>query len=120
MLLLSMIVMFLPVIFALLLNGFDFQKLHLAGSAVWFCIAVPVIPIYILKFGVVELHNRPWIYTVSKNGKKKRVREKPETKDIKNMVSGILMALFIPPVSLAVWFGIFSFLAMVYLTAGGQ
>lgn len=120
MLLLSMIVMFLPVIFALLLNGFDIQKLHLAGSAVWFCIAVPVVPIYILKFGVVELHNRPWVYTVSKNGKKKRYREKPKPKDIKSLVSGILMALFIPPVSLAVWFGIFSFLAMVYLTAGGQ
>ena len=120
MLLLSMIVMFLPVIVALLLNGFDFQKLHLAGSAVWFCIAVPVVPIYILKFGVVELHDRPWIYTVSKNGKKKRYREKPKPKDIKSLVSGILAALFIPPVSLAVWFGIFSFLAMVYLTAGGQ
>ena len=120
MLLLSMIVMFLPVIVALLLNGFDFQKLHLAGSAVWFCIAVPVVPIYILKFGVVELHDRPWIYTVSKNGKKKRYREKPKPKDIKSLVSGILTALFIPPVSLAVWFGIFSFLAMVYLTAGGQ
>ena len=120
MLLLSMIVMFLPVIVALLLNGFDFQKLHLAGSAVWFCIAVPVVPIYILKFGVVELHNRPWVYTVSKNGKKKRVREKPKAKNMKSLVSGILRALFIPPVSLAVWFGIFSFLAMVYLTAGGQ
>ena len=120
MLLLSMIVMFLPVIVALLLNGFDFQKLHLAGSAVWFCIAVPVVPIYILKFGVVELHDRPWIYTVSKNGKKKRYREKPKPKDIKSLVSGILTALFIPPVSLAVWFGIFGFLAMVYLTAGGQ
>ena len=120
MLLLSMIVMFLPVIVALLLNGFDFQKLHLAGSAVWFCIAVPVVPIYILKFGVVELHDRPWVYTVSKNGKKKRYREKPKPKDIKSLVSGILTALFIPPVSLAVWFGIFSFLTMVYLTAGGQ
>ena len=120
MLLLSMIVMFLPVIVALLLNGFDFQKLHLAGSAVWFCIAVPVVPIYILKFGVVELHDRPWIYTVSKNGKKKRYREKPKPKDIKSLVSGILTALFIPPVSLAVWFGIFGFLTMVYLTAGGQ
>ena len=103
-----------------LLNGFDFQKLHLAGSAVWFCIAVPVVPIYILKSGVVELHNRPWVYTVSKNGKKKRVREKPKAKNMKSLVSGILRALFIPPVSLAVWFGIFSFLAMVYLTAGGQ
>ena len=120
MLLLSMIALFLPVIVALILTGFDFQKLHLAGSAAWFCIAVPVVPIYVLKFGVVELHNRPWIYTASKNGKKKRHRQKPKPKDIKSSVRGILKALFVPPVSLAVWFGILSFLAMVYLTAGGQ
>ena len=119
MLLLSMIALFLPVIVALILNGFDFQKLHLAGSAAWFCIAVPVVPIYILKFGVVELHNRPWIYTVSKAGKKKRYRKKSKPKDVKSSVLRILKALFVPPVSLAVWFGILGFLVMVYLTAGG-
>ena len=114
-----MIALFLPVIVAMILNGFDFQKLHLAGSAAWFCIAVPVVPIYILKFGVVELHNRPWIYTVSKAGKKKRYRKKSKPKDVKSSVLRILKALFVPPVSLAVWFGILGFLAMVYLTAGG-
>ncbi len=120
MLLLSVIALFLPVIAALILNGFDLHALNLGGSAVWFCIAVPVVPIYVLKFGIVELHDRPWIYTISKDGKKRRYHKKLEWKDVRSMIAGILKALFLPPVSLAVWFGIFSFIAMVYLTAGGQ
>ena len=119
MILLSVIALFLPVIVALILTGFDFQRINLGGSAVWFCIAVPVVPIYLLKFGVVELHDRPWIYTVSKDGKKKRYRKKPELKNIKSAFLGLLEFLFIPPASLAVWFGIISFFVMVYLTAGG-
>jgi len=120
MILLSVIALFLPVIVALFLTGFDFRRINLGGSAVWFCIAVPVVPIYLLKFGVVELHDRPWIYTVSKDGKKKRYRKKPELKNIKSALLGLLEFLFIPPASLAVWFGIISFFVMVYLTAGGM
>ena len=119
MILLSIVALFLPVIVALFLTGFDFQKINLGGSAVWFCIAVPVVPIYLLKFGIVELHDRPWIYTVSKDGKKKRYRPKPNPDDVKDIVFGFLRALIIPPISLAVWFGIISFFVMVYLTAGG-
>lgn len=119
MILLSLVALFLPVIIALFLTGFDFQKINLGGSAVWFCIAVPVVPIYLLKFGIVELHDRPWIYTVSKDGKKERYRPKPNPEDIKDMFFGFLRVLFIPPISFAVWFGIISFFVMVYLTAGG-
>ena len=119
MILLSVIALFLPVIVALILTGFDFRRINLGGSAVWFCIAVPVVPIYLLKFGVVELYDRPWIYTVSKDGKKKRYRKKPELKNIKSAFLRLLEFLFIPPASLAVWFGIISFFVMVYLTAGG-
>ena len=119
MILLSIVALFLPVIVALFLTGFDFQKINLGGSAVWFCIAVPVVPIYLLKFGIVELHDRPWIYVLSKDGKKKRYRPKPNADDVKDVVFGFLRALIIPPISLAVWFGILSFCVMVYLTAGG-
>ena len=119
MILLSIVALFLPVIIALFLTGFDFQKINLGGSAVWFCIAVPVVPIYLLKFGIVELHDRPWIYILSKDGKKKRYRPKPNADDVKDVVFGFLRALIIPPISLAVWFGILSFCVMVYLTAGG-
>ena len=114
--LLSVTVLFLPVIIALLLNGFDFGKLNLGGSAVWFCIMVPVVPIYILKFAVIELYERPWIYLLKENGTRKRYREK---RDYGISVKDVLKALIIPPVSLAVWFGIISFLVMCWLTAFG-
>ncbi len=45
MIVLSIVVIFFPVIIALFVNGFDFQRLTLSGSAVWFCITVPVTPI---------------------------------------------------------------------------
>ncbi len=116
MLLYCMVALFLPVIIALFLNGFDFGRLELGGSAVWFCIAVPVVPVYLLKFGVVELHERPWIY-VLKNGRKKRMKERIQLP--KGLGADILRALFVPPLSLAVWFGILSFFVMCYLTAFG-
>ncbi len=117
--LLALVVLFLPVIIALFLNGFDFERLTLGGSAVWFCIMVPVIPIYVLKFSVIELYERPWIYTVTERGKRKRRREKHRLK--KSGITGrdVLRVLFVPPVSLAVWAGIVCFCIMCYLTAFG-
>lgn len=116
--LLCLAVLFLPVIVALFLNGFDFRRLELGGSAVWFCIFVPVVPIYLLKFGIVELHDDPWIY-VLKDGKPKRYRRKLSLKIDRNVITTVLKALFIPPLSLAVWFAIISFCVMCYLTAFG-
>ena len=111
--------LFLPVIIALFLNGFDFKRLELGGSAVWFCIMVPVIPIYILKFEKIELYERPWIYLLNEDGTKKRYHQKIKLNINKNVIGDILRALFIPPVSLAVWFGILCFCVMCYLTAFG-
>jgi hypothetical protein len=112
------VVLFFPVIIALFINGFDFSRLFLGGSAVWFCIFVPVVPIYLLKFGIVELYDNPWIYLVKENGRLKRYKEKHGFHISKEMVFAVLRAVFVPPVSLAVWFGIISFFVMVYLTAG--
>ena len=53
------------------------------------------------------------------NGTKKRWRKRTEPIDKKGTILAVLRALIIPPVSLAVWFGIASFLAMCYLTAFG-
>ncbi|MBQ8994715.1 MAG: hypothetical protein IJ091_02760 [Oscillospiraceae bacterium] len=117
--LLCIVALFLPVILALFINGFDFGRLELGGSAAWFCTIVPVVPIFLLKFGIVELYERPWIYTFQDNGKTKRYRNKLDLKISKDMVLTVLRALFIPPVSLAVWFGILCFFTMVYLTAFG-
>jgi ribosomal protein S27E len=117
--LIAVVALFLPVMIALFLNGFDFARLELGGSAVWFCIMVPVVPIYILKFARIELYERPWIYVISEDGKKTRYRKKTEVKVSKDVVTTILRGLFIPPVSLAVWFAILSFCVMCYLTAFG-
>ncbi len=117
--LLALTVLFLPVIIALFLNGFDFEGIHLPGSAVWFCIMVPVVPIYLLKFGVLDLYKRPLVYITKENGRQKRWRKKPDPGNIRYVLISVLRALFIPPVSLAVWFGIISFCVICYLTAFG-
>ena len=112
-------VLFFPVILALFINGFDFKKLNLGGSAVWFCIFVPIIPIYLLRLELVQLHDNPWIYTFTEKGKLKRYRKKVKFEFDKDLFKGILRAMFVPPVSLAVWFGILCFCMIVYLTAFG-
>ena len=116
--LLCIVALFLPVIVALFINGFDFQRLSLGGSAVWFCIAVPVVPIYLLKFGIVELHDNPWTYTIKENGKLRRYRKKLNFHVTWDGIRAVLRVMFVPPASLAFWFGVISFIVMVYLTAG--
>ena len=118
--LLAILVIFLPVVIALLLNGFDFQRLDLGGSAVWFCIFVPVVPIYVLKFGVIELYERPLIYLFQEDGKKKRYHEPVDWKEVGTTVLELLKYLFIPPACLAVWLAIASFCVICYLTAFGM
>ena len=113
------VALFLPVILALLINGFDLQRLELGGSAVWFCIAVPIVPVYLIKFGIVDLYERPLIYIIKENGQKKRYREPSGITVNKELIFTVLKAFIIPPVSLAVWFGIACFFTMVYLTAFG-
>lgn len=115
--LLIFICLFFPVILALFVNGFNFSKINLGGSAVWFCIAVPIIPIYLLMYGLVHFYNHPWIY-YEENGRIKRYKEKRKLTLPKGFFKDVLRALFIPPMSLAVWFIIFSFITIVYLTAG--
>ena len=119
MVLLSLLVIFLPVIIALFLNGFDFARLELGGSAVWFCIMVPVVPVYLLKFGIVELYERPWIYLINPDGSTTRYRKKYNFRITREMVKTVLHALFVPPVSLGIWFAILCFCMICYLTAFG-
>ena len=106
-------------IVALFLNGFDFARLTLGGSAVWFCIAVPTVPIYLLKFGVISFYDHPWIYILSPDGSQRRYREKPDPRQRRELHKTILRALYVPPVCFGVWFGIICFCVMCYLTAFG-
>lgn len=114
----ALLVLFLPVVIALFINGFHFSEINLGGSAAWFCIFVPVIPIYLLKFGRIDMYDRPWFYIVSENGTRIRYREKRETPSGKETLKIAGRLLFGWPIGLAVWFGILAFLTMCGLTAG--
>lgn len=113
------VILFLPVILALFLNGFNFQKLTLSGSAVWFCIFVPVVPIYLLKFAYVTLYNSPWIYQINEDGSKKRY----QTEDVSTLetIKSVGKTLFEEPGMgcFFVGFLLFIFVMNTYITAFG-
>ena len=52
------------------------------------------------------------------NGKRKRYRKKLNFRVTWDGIRTVLRVMFVPPVSLAFWFGLLSFIVMVYLTAG--
>lgn len=113
MVLLTVGIVFLPVILALFVNGFNFARLNLLGSGVWFCITVPTAPIVLIQCGFKELYNNPWVFTVSEDGKKKRFHEKDM-----NVISFIkeYAIILLHPLS---WIVIAVMGVMVYLTAFG-
>ena len=114
----ALLVLFFPVIIALVINGFDFERLYLAGSGIWFCIAVPTIPVYFIKFGIQALYSDPWIYFIDEKGKKKRYKEKKEV-NAEEVVKDIFFALFSFPLCLITWFALLSFIMTIYFTAFG-
>lgn len=118
---LSIVVIFFPVIIALFVNGFDFQKLTLSGSAVWFCITVPVTPIYLIRFGLQWIYEDPWVYIFTEDGKRKRYRKKRDIsiKKVLKFIPTILSLYIVPPICLLTWFVTASLITMVYLTAFG-
>ena len=119
MIVLALCVIFLPVLIAWVLRGFDFRQLEPGGSAVWFCVAVPVVPVYLLKYGIAELHDRPWIYPVTEQGVSHKRADTEKTKITWAGIKEVLRFLFIPPEALILWFGILCFCMCVYLTAFG-
>ena len=118
MLTVAIVAIFFPVIIALFVNGFNFKQLYIPGSTIWFCIAVPTVPIYFIKFGIQRLYESPWIYIISENGKKKRYRKKIEIEP-KEILEFILSVLFTYPVCLAAWFALVIFIMIIYFTAFG-
>lgn len=110
--LLGVVIVFLPVVLALLINGFDFEQLEIGGSAVWLCITVPLVPILFIRGGIQFLYDNPAVYLVDEEGKKRRYHKKISfrkfTKDILPMILNPLSLLIL---------AVFGF--MVYLTAFG-
>lgn len=118
---LSIVVIFLPVIIALFVNGFDFERLTLSGSAVWFCITVPLTPIYLIRFGIQWIYENPWIYVFTEDGKRRLYRKKRDisVKKVLKFIPTILSLYIVPPVCLLTWFVTASIITMIYLTAFG-
>jgi ribosomal protein S27E len=111
-------VVFLPVILALIINGFNFLILNLGGSAVWFCIAVPLAPVFLIKYGRMDIYDNPWIYMIGENGQKKRYKPKRDRADL-DVTIDFIKEWFKPPLLWLTLFLIFLFCSMVYLTAFG-
>ena len=74
MVLVPCVVVFLPVILAFILNGFDYHGLTMGGAAVWLCLGVPLAPVFVLKFGRLELYEHPVIRYCTDDGRRKRHR----------------------------------------------
>ena len=110
---------FLPVIFALVINGFDFKKLNLGGSAVWFCLSVPLAPVFVVKFAILDLYDNPLIYLIKENGRLKRYRRKKKLPPLKDILSEVKELFSERWFRVVLFVGIFIFGSMVYLTAFG-
>ncbi len=111
-------VVFLPVILALIINGFNFSQIELGGSAVWFCLAVPLAPIFLIKYGRMDIYDNPWIYLISENGGKRRYKKKRDPKE-KEDIKAFIKDLFKPPFLWVTLVMVLLFCTMVYLTAFG-
>lgn len=117
---LSILVIFLPVIIALFINDFNFESLHLEGSCVWFCLTLPIIPVCLIKFGRLEIYDNPWVYIISDDGKKKRYKESTYSGyTVSEILINILKIVFVPPPAIFVWFILICFFASCHFTAAG-
>ena len=74
MILIPAAVVFLPLILGFILNGFSARGLTVGGAAVWLCIAVPLAPVFVLKFGRLELYEHPVIRYETDDGKRRRYK----------------------------------------------
>ena len=112
---LGLVVMFLPVIVAFVLSGFDYQNLDVGGSAVWLCIFVIVVPAYFIKMGRIDIYENPYVYRIDDNGRSHKVRTKSRTVTVMDVVK----ALFSPGFIVAGLALVLFFVMSVYLVMGG-
>ena len=115
MLALGIAVIFLPAIIAFILSGFDYQSLDIAGSAVWLCIFVPVVPAYYIKMGRIDIYENPYVWRIDESGRRRKVPMKSRTTTVKDVVK----AFFSPGLIAAGLVLVLFFIMSVYLTMGG-
>ena len=101
MVLVPLVVVFLPLILGFILNGFSVHGLTVGGAAVWLCIAVPLSPVFVLKYGRLELYRHPIIRYRDDKGRRRRYR--PSRTNWKEVWETVKVFLF-SPLILAVLF----------------
>ena len=107
--------LFLPIIIAFILNGWDYHGLDLSGAAVWLCIFVPVVPAYYIKMGRIDIYENPCIYTIDNHGHKHKVKTNSAT----TTVTDVVKILFTTPLIWEGLFLVFVLLMDIYLVLGG-
>ena len=100
----ALLVTFLPLVIAFVLNGFSIHGIKLGGAAVWLCIFVPVTPIYFLNFGRLEIYNKPMLYYRNKKGRERRYVKKPDLNALWGSIKDVLspVAVIIALVALGI------------------
>lgn len=94
MVLLPGVTVFLPLILAFLLNGLSLRGLTVGGAAVWLCLAVPLAPVFLVKFGRLELYEHPVIHYRTDRGRRRRYR--PAKAPLKERWDTVRSVLFSP------------------------
>ena len=96
MILIPAAVVFLPLLLGFLFNGFSFRGLTVGGAAVWLCLAVPLAPVFMVKFGRLELYEHPVIRYEADDGRRRRYRPpKTAPKQVWDTVKAFVFSPFI-------------------------
>lgn len=98
MVLLGLVTVFLPLILGFLFNGCSVHGLTIGGAAVWMCIAVPLTPVFLIKYGRLELYQHPLIYYRTDEGRRKRYRmsKKPRKEALADILDTVKVFVFSP------------------------
>ena len=92
---LPLFVIFLPLILGFLLNGCSTEGLTVGGAAVWLCITVPLAPVFLLKFGRLELYEHPVVRYRTDDGRLRRYRPARSRRKTWDTVKAFVFSPFI-------------------------
>ncbi len=98
MVLLGLAAVFLPLILGFLFNGCSVHGLTVGGAAVWLCIMVPLAPVFLIKYGRLEIYEHPLVYYRTDKGRRKRYRppKKPWKEAWKDALNTVKALVFSP------------------------
>ncbi|MCR5763627.1 MAG: hypothetical protein K6G00_09635 [Treponema sp.] len=115
---LGLLVIFLPAIIALFIKKFDFSSIYIKNAITWFCLTVPLGPVYYVKIGRIDIYDNPWIYIINDDGKKTRYKEYSD-RTVWDIMLMILKIIFVPPAAILSWVLLIILFLSTYFTAFG-